>query len=67
MKFRYDKDDDALMIWFSKDPVDYAEQSGDLIVHFSKKNKPVLMEILNAAAFLKQTSRVFPKSILQNA
>lgn len=66
MKMRYDKQDDALMIWFSKEPVDYAEQTGDLIMHFSKKNKPVLMEILNAASFLKQTSRVFPKSVIQS-
>ena len=40
MKFRYDKKDDALMIWLSKEPVDFAEQNKGLIVHFSKKNKP---------------------------
>lgn len=67
MKLRYEKEDDILMIWFSKEPVDYAEQTGDLIVHFSKKNTPVLMEILNATKFLKKTTSVFPKSLRTQA
>lgn len=65
MKFRYDKEDDILMIWLSKNSVDYAEQEKDVIIHFSKKNKPVLMEILEASKFLKETSQVFPKEIRQ--
>lgn len=63
MKFRYDKQDDVLMIWLSKERVDYAEQAKDLIIHFSKENKPVLVEILDASKFLKKTSRVFPQHI----
>ena len=65
MKFRYDKEDDVLMIWFSKDQIDYAEQTKDVIVHFSSKNKPVLMEILDASAFIQQTSRILPQKIKQ--
>lgn len=65
MKTRYDKDDDVLMIWFSKQPVDYAEQTGDLIVHFTKDNHPVLMEILNASAFLMHTSQLLPATVKQ--
>ena len=64
-KFRYDKEDNALMIWFSKEPIDYAEQEKDLIVHFSKENKPVLMEILNATKFLKDTAKILPSNIRQ--
>lgn len=63
--FRYDKEDDALMVWFSKKPVDYAEQEKNLIVHFSKDNKPVLMEILDASSFLKKTAKVLPHGIKQ--
>lgn len=63
MKFRYDQEDDALMIWFSKEPVDYAEQNQGVIVHFSKQNKPVLMEILEASKFMEQTSAVFPPAL----
>lgn len=64
-KFRYDKKDDVLMVWFSKEPVDYAEQEKDIIIHFSKENKPVLMEILDATAFLKETTKTLPSNIRQ--
>jgi len=65
MEFRYDQEDDVLMIWFSKEPVDFAEQQKDVIVHFSKANKPVLMEILDASKFLRETSQLFPHNIRQ--
>ena len=64
-KFRYDKEDDVLMVWFSKNPVDYAEQEKNLIIHFSKENKPVLMEIMDAAKFLKETTKILPPNIKQ--
>lgn len=64
-KFRYDKEDNALMIWFSKEPVDYAQQEKNLIIHFSKENKPVLMEILDATNFLKETTKILPQNIKQ--
>ena len=63
MKFRYDKEDDALMIWLSKEPVDYAQQNKNIIIHFSKENKPVLMEILNAVSFLKESNKILPQKI----
>lgn len=66
MNFRYDKEDDALMIWFSKDSIDFAERSGDVIMHFSKEKKPVLMEILDASVFLKQAALQFPKKVIQS-
>lgn len=65
MKFRYDKEDDVLMIWFSKEPIDHAEQVKDVIVHFSKNDRMVLMEILDASKFLKETSEVLPPKIRQ--
>ncbi len=64
-KFRYDKEDDVLMVWFSKKPVDYAEQEKNLIIHFSKESKPVLMEILDASEFLKETTKILPLKIKQ--
>lgn len=63
--FRYDKEDDVLMVWFSKEPVDYAEHEKNLIIHFSKENKPVLMEILDASEFLKETTKILPQNIKQ--
>lgn len=63
MKFRYDKEDDVLMVWFSKEPVDHAEQSKNIIMHVSKTNKPVLMEILDASSFLSKTTKLLPPNV----
>lgn len=46
MKIKYEKEGDILMIEFNDRPIDYAEQSGDLIMHFSPKREAVLLEIL---------------------
>ncbi len=66
MKLNYNKEDDILMIELNDQNIDYAEQSGDLIVHFSPKKEAVLLEVLNASAFLKQAAAHFPKKILQS-
>lgn len=63
MKFKYNKEDDVLMIELSKEPIDYAEQSGDLIVHFSPKREAVLLEILDATSWLKNMGRSIPEKI----
>ena len=63
MKFRYDKEDDILMVWFSNRPVDHAKQEKNVIIHFSKEEKPVLMEIMEASLFLKETSKVLPPNL----
>lgn len=59
MSLKYYRDDDLLVISLSRIPYDYAEKQGDFIVHFSKKNKPVRIEVLNAKRFLKETSALF--------
>ena len=51
-KIRYSKDVDVLLIELSEKPIDYAEEEGQIIVHFSKDDEPVLLEILNAKEFL---------------
>lgn len=56
MKMRYEKEDDVL---------DYAEQTGSIIMHFTKDNRPVLMEVLDASAFLRNTSQILPASVKQ--
>ncbi len=65
MKIKYEKEDDVLMIEFNDKPIDYAEQSGDLIMHFSPKREAVLLEILDASKFLKKASRAIPSDIRQ--
>lgn len=66
MKFKYNKVDDVLMIELNDKNIDYAEQSGDLIVHFSPKREAVLIEILSASRFLKQAVSGLPKKVFQN-
>lgn len=65
MKIKYNRQDDVLMVEFNKKPIDYAEQSGDLIVHFSPDREAVLLEILDASKFLRQTSKILPQKVKQ--
>jgi uncharacterized protein YuzE len=55
MKISYDRDQDIIMLELSKQKIDHAEQTGPIIVHFTKKDKPVLLEILDASDFLAAT------------
>ena len=65
MKVKYNKQDDVLMLEFNDKQIDFAEQSGKVIAHFSPKRELVLLEILDASKFLKETSQVFPPKIRQ--
>ncbi len=62
MKLRYDREEDILTIETSSEKIDFAEELGHVIVHFSKGNKPVLLEILNASDFLTSVTRLTRKS-----
>ena len=63
LKTRYDKEDDVLMIFLGKGKVDDTQQSGNIIAHLSAKGEILLLEILEASKFLKETSQVFPSKI----
>lgn len=66
MKLKYNQEDDVLMIELNKQPIDYAEQSGDLIVHFSPKREAVLLEILDASVFLKEAASNLPAKVVRD-
>ena len=51
-KMDYSPDVDALLIEFSDKNIDYAEDMGQFIVHFSKNGASVLLQILDAKDFL---------------
>jgi hypothetical protein len=51
-KIRYSKSEDILLIELSEKPIDYAEEEGQMIIHFSKDHEPVLIEILDAKEFV---------------
>lgn len=63
MKAKYYEDADLLSLKISNTPYKYARQDGDVIVHYSDKKEPVLIEIVNAAKFLKDTAKMLPKKI----
>ncbi len=63
MKISYNREQDILMYEVSDEPIDYAEEVGPIIVHFSKKGKPVLMEILDASEFIATTTKITMKSV----
>jgi len=49
-KIRYDDEADVLSIVVAeKGKLSYAEELGDIIVHFDEKGKPLFMEILKAS------------------
>lgn len=65
IKYRYDKEDDVLMVFLGKGKIDDAQQTGNIITHLSSRGEVLLLEILEASKFLKETSEVFPKEIKQ--
>jgi uncharacterized protein YuzE len=62
MKIRYDREEDIVTFDVSSENIDYAEEIGPIIVHFSKQGKPVLLEILDASEFIAETTRAMAKS-----
>ena len=53
----YEHEDDVLNIWLSKKPIDYAEDKDGVIVHYTKDNKPVYIEILYAKRFFNKSKK----------
>jgi uncharacterized protein YuzE len=52
MKVKYYKTDDILSVRLSNKPVDYAEESDWTIVNYTKDDKPVSIEILDASRYI---------------
>ena len=51
-KISYSEDVDVLLIELSPEPIDHAEESGPVVVHFSSAGRPVLLEVFNAREFV---------------
>jgi len=58
MRIRYSRDEDILIIEFSDEKIDYAEEMGPIIVHFTEDEKPVMLEILDASEFIAEISKI---------
>lgn len=61
-KISYDPESDVLRVEISKQPIDYAKEMGDFIVHFNRNGLPVYLEVLKARKFLVRTERILEKS-----
>jgi uncharacterized protein YuzE len=46
-KITYSKDVDVLLIELSDEPIAYAEEEGNTILHYSNSDKLILIEILD--------------------
>ena len=57
MKVRYNRDEDIMFLEISSAPIDFAEEMGPIIVHFTDKGKPVLLEILDASEFIAMATK----------
>ena len=60
-KIFYESEADVLTVENSNSQIDYAMEIGNVVVHFTKKNKPVLFEILDASKFFTKAGSVMKK------
>lgn len=57
----YEPEADVLMWEITDKPIDFAKEIGNVIVHFTKNNIPVLIEILEASKFLARAKNLVQK------
>lgn len=60
-KISYEPEADVLMWEISDSSIDHAKEIGNFVVHFTKNNVPVLIEILEASKFMAKTKNVVEK------
>ncbi len=57
-KISYEPEADVLTWEITNQPIDYAKEIGNVVVHFTKNNIPVLIEILEASKFLARVKNL---------
>ena len=57
-KINYEPEADVLTYEITNQSIDYAKEIGNIVVHFTKSNIPVLIEILEATRFLKRAKEL---------
>ncbi|MFH1192214.1 MAG: DUF2283 domain-containing protein [bacterium] len=62
VKFSYEPEVDVLMWEISDKSIDYAKEVGNVVVHFTKNNAPVLIEFLEASRFLEKAKNLVAKN-----
>ncbi len=61
-KISYEPEADVLMWEITDEPIDFAKEIGNVVVHFTKNNTPVLIEILEASKFLTKVKNLVKKT-----
>ena len=54
----YDPEANIISWEISKGKVSHVRELGNLIIHVSKSNKPILVEILDASKFISQFDKI---------
>ncbi len=65
IKISYEPDADVLSYEINHQTIDHAQEIGNIIVHFTKDDSPVLVEILEATQFLNQAVDLKKKIVTQ--
>jgi Protein of unknown function (DUF2283) len=55
-KIRYSQDVDAMLVELSARPIAYAEDEGQMILHYSSSGELILIEILDVKQFISLES-----------
>lgn len=61
-RINYEPEADVLTYEITNQPIDHAKEIGNIIVHFTKNNAPVLVEILEATKFLRKAGKLTSKA-----
>ncbi|KKQ91954.1 MAG: hypothetical protein UT16_C0010G0007 [Candidatus Azambacteria bacterium GW2011_GWA2_39_10] len=61
VKISYEPEADVLMWEITNKPINFAKEVGNVIVHFTKNNMPVLIEVLEASKFLAKAKNLVEK------
>ena len=61
LKVSYEPEADVMSWEMSTQPIDYAEEAGNFVVHYSKNHIPVLVEILEANSFFQKSKKLLEK------
>ncbi len=67
MKVRYNREADIATLELNSKKIDHAQEAQNIIIHFSKDDEPVLLEILNASEFLTGITKATIRSTKEKA
>jgi len=64
LAIEYDPESDVLRWEITKTaPIDHASEMGNVVIHLTKDHLPVLVEVLEASQFLKQSEKTVEKAL----